>query len=96
MMKNEIPKGAVIAIIAAVAILALGGAYMMSGGGGASKDQQTLEDLQGKAAREQYSGYQASTGGTGGVADPNAAPSGPPQSGEGAAQAANPSGKPGG
>lgn len=86
-MKQDMPKGLVIAIIAAVAVLAIGGAFFMSGrGGAATADETKLEDMQAEAAKQQYSGYQ--NGGTGG------ATSGPPVSGEGAAQQASPGGQP--
>lgn len=87
-MKKELSGGTVAAIVGGVVVI-VGLFYLvqwMSGGGQSASDRD-LEKMQVEQAKSEYGRYQ----------NPGAAATGgPPQSGEGAAQAAAPGGVPSG
>lgn len=79
-MKRELPTGAIIAIVGGVvAVAAAILIFQWTSGPSASMDDKKIEQMSIQQAKSEYGRYQ----------NPG---SGPPQSGEGAAQAAHPEG----
>lgn len=86
-MKKELPTGTILAIVGAVVVIV--GAFFLiqwNTKDGQTSDDKKIEQMSIQQAKSEYGRYQ----------NPGGQAGGPPTSGEGAAQAAAPEGKPSG